>query len=281
MTAVPIDALLHEFKPDDYTVKMLQAIFKVVPYAPTLNHYRSMEEVVRTLNPNANPIAFGKVRIEAMGQDIQDVLWMGNLLDTGDKGYALFTGLKSAVNLVRGQGAAALETDDQQRNDAVLKALGIAYMAYNAFPGSVSERVEAFRTTPAGQALLMYYASIEVALPFADNAAVGTANVVDRLLQSAPAQVQKLTGMAAGKSLEGAVETLRSLAQPIQKVVDVAAQYTKPVAQTAQQYLPGALGGADKVAGLVANAADVMPVYRYLSIRLAAEGAAYRALKGL
>ncbi len=279
MAVLPIDALLNEFKPDDYTVKMLQAIFKVVPYSPALPQYRVMEDVVRTLDSTPNPIAFAKCRIEAAGQDIQDVLWMGNLLDTGDKGYALFTGLKSAVNLVRGQGSAALETDDQQRNDAVIKGLGIAYMAYNAFPGSVAERVEAFRNTPAGQALLMYYAAVEVALPFADNAAVSGANMVDRLFQGAPAQFQKLAGMAGGKSLDGAMETLKSMSQPIQKVVDVAVQYTKPVAQTAQQYLPGAMGGADKVAGVVANAADVMPVYRYLSIRLAAEGAAYRALK--
>jgi hypothetical protein len=38
------------------------------------------------------------------------------------------------------------------------------------------------------------------------------------------------------------------------------------------------MDGADKVAGVVASGADVLPVYRLLGARLAAEGAIIRAL---
>jgi hypothetical protein len=281
MSMVPVDAMLTEFKPDDYTVRLVQGIFKVVPYAPALPAYRVIEDAVKAIKPDANAIHFAKARQMSAQKDILDVLWMANLMDTGDKGYAMLTGLKTAVNLARGQGAAALETDTQQRNDAVLKAIGISYMAFNAFPGSIAEKAEAFRTTPAAQALTMYYAAIEVALPFADNLATAGGNFLETLFsKEGAAQASKLAAMAPGKSIDGAMSMLQSITGSMQKVVDHAAKYAKPVAQSAQQYLPGAMSGADKVAGVVANAADVMPVYRYLGGRLAAEASALRAIKG-
>lgn len=280
MSVVLVDQTLAEFKPEDYTVRLVNSVFKVVPYAPALPTYRTMDDVVVALGGAPNPPLAAKARAQAMQQDIQDVLWMSRLLDTGDKGYAVFTGLKSAFNLVRGQ-QNALETDDQQRNDAVLKAIGLAYLAYNAFPGSLAERAEAFRTAPAGQALVMYYAAIEVALPFADNAATAGGNLIGGWLQKdGAAQAQRLASMGGGKSMEEAYGMLQSMTQGIQRVVDHASQYAKPIAESAKQYAPGALGTADKVAGVVATAADMMPVYTWLGGRLAAEGAVYRAQRG-
>jgi hypothetical protein len=283
MPPKPLDAVLAEFKPDDYTARMLDAVFKVVPYSPPMPFYRVVDDAVRAMTPAGqpfNPVLGAKARQYANDQDLQDVLWMSRLLDTGDKGYALFTGLSSVVGLVRGQGSDALETDTQQRNDAVMKALGIGYMAYNAFPGSIAERAEAFRTTPAGQAMTLYFAAIEVALPFADNAAVSGGNFIQGLLaKDGPAASSKLASLAGGKSLEGAMGMVSSMAGGIQRVVDHASKYTKPIAETASKHMPGALNAADKAAGMVANMADIMPVYTYLGARLAVEGAVYRAMK--
>lgn len=279
MALPPVDAALAEFKPEDYTVRLVNGVFKVIPHSPTLTPYRALEDAVRTVHPQADAILFAKARQASVQQDVLDVLWMANLLDSGDKGYALFTGLKGAFNLVRGA-EGAMETDPQQRNDAVLKGLGIAYMAYNAFPGSLTERVEAFRTTPAGQALLMYYAAVEIALPFADNAVDIGGNFVQQLFAKEGAgQFSRLSSLAGGKSLEGAMGMFTAMTGGVQRVVDTASKYTKPVAEAAKQYAPGALSAGDKIAGAVATAADVMPVYRYLGGRLAAEGAAWRALK--
>lgn len=52
----------------------------------------------------------------------------------------------------------------------------------------------------------------------------------------------------------------------------------RPVADAAAPYVPGVMNASDKIAGVVAGAADVMPVYRLLGARLAAESAARRAL---
>jgi hypothetical protein len=280
MSLVPVDAALAEFKPDDYTPRLVSGIFSVVPYSPTVTPYRVVEDAVKALKPDANAADFAKARMASTDRDLQDVLWMARLLDTGDKGYALFTGLSSVWGMVRGKGADALETDTQQRNDAALKALGMAYMAYNAFPGSMAERADAFGKSAAGQALLTYYAAVEIALPFADNAAVAGGNFFQQLVaKDAAPQLARLSQMSAGHSLEGAMGMLNAISGGVQRVVTHAVKYTGPITQTAQKYVPGAMGAADKMAGVVANAADVLPVYTYLGARLAAEGAAFRALK--
>jgi hypothetical protein len=84
--------------------------------------------------------------------------------------------------------------------------------------------------------------------------------------------------MAGSHNIEGAQEMLATITGPLQRVVAHTSKYTKPVADAAAAYVPGLMSGADKVAGLVAGAADVMPVYRLLGARLAAESAARRAL---
>lgn len=281
MSLMPVDQALQQFHADDYTVRLVNAIFKVVPYSPVLPVYASIEDAARAINPGPNPMIWAKSReIAQRNQDIQDVLWMSRLIDTADKGIAMFSGLKSVFNVVRGNDN-ALETDTAQRNDAILKAVGMAYMAYNAFPGSMLDRAEAFRTTPSGQALTLYYAAIEVALPFADNLATAGGGFIEQMInKDGAAQAERLASMAGGKSIDGAMGMLQSMTGGIQRVVDHASKYAKPIAESAKQYAPGALGTADKVAGVVAGAADMFPVYTYLGGRLAAEGAVIRAMKG-
>lgn len=279
MPPVSLDAALAQFKPDDYTVRLVNAIFKVVPYSPELKPYRVMEDVVKASVQTPDAMMFAKARQQSMNQDVQDVVWMAGILDSADKGIAMFSGFKAAYNMLKGHEGAA-ETDPQQRNDAVLKAIGLSYMAYNAFPGTIAERAEAFRTSQAGQALLLYYASMEVALPFADNLATGGGNLIDSWVsKDATTQASRLASLGGGKDMGEAVGMLQQMTGGIQRVVDHASKYAKPIAESARQYAPGALGTADKVAGAVATAADLMPVYTYLGGRLAAEAAVYRAMR--
>jgi hypothetical protein len=275
-----VDQALQQFTPDALTCKLLRAVYGVVPYSPKFDQFLSVDDALRSVRPEAGGTDFVRARdMAANGPEVADILWMGRLMDTGDKGYAIATGVFSAINLFRGKGAASLDNDAQQRNDAALKALGIAYMAYKAYPGSLAEKADAFRASPAGQALAVYYAAIEIALPFADNAAMASGDFLSKLFdQEAAGQSSRLASMAGGQNLEGAHAMLQALTGQLQKVVDVAKGYVKPIADAASPYVPGLMGGADKVAGLVASAADVMPVYNLLSARLAAESAARRAL---
>lgn len=275
-----INAALSEFKASDYTPKMVEAIYKVLPYAPQYVHYSTLDDAVRALRPQASAAELERVRAMDGDQTLADVIWMAKLLDTGDSGYMIYTGVRSAVNFFFGDKSRGLETDDQQRNDAVLKALGIAYMIYKAYPGGLRDKAELFRTTASGQSLAMYYGSIEVALPFADNALVKGGNILEDFFSKDGAeQMSRLSSMAGdGHQVSEAQGMLASIAEPLKRVVDHASNYVQPVAESAREYLPSVVSGADKVAGVVASGADVMPVYRLLGARLAAEGAVIRAL---
>lgn len=177
------------------------------------------------------------------------------------------------------RGLAALETDTQQRNDAVVKALAIAYLAHRAFPGSLRERAQRFAATPAGQGLLVYYAAVEVGLPFADNALLAGGDMMKGLLGGrVEEQLTRLAGLAGGRSLGDTAGMLQQLSGWMQTAVDTAAPYIDTVARGASAYLPIGANAADKLAGLAANAADVMPSYRLLGARLAAEAAVLRAM---
>lgn len=277
----PVLARLAEFSPTDATPRLVNAVLTAVPGVEPLPHYAGLASAVAALGGGSEQMAGATAQLDDEG--IADILWMSALVDTGDRAVSVVTGFRSAFKLFTGRGQTdnlsdALETDTQQRNDAVLKALALAYMAWKGFDGSIPERVRAFTASPAGQACLAWYAAIEVALPFADNAAQGGGQLVDKLFSGgAPDQMKRMASLAPGKDLGGVGQALASLTAPISKAVDSVRPHLDKIVGSAQKNIPGAVDAGDKVAGILANAADVMPVYRYLGGRLAAEAAVIRA----
>ena len=275
-----VEQALAEFPADAITSKLLRSLYGTVPYSPAFEAWGSVDDAVRAVKPGASASDLQRARDIANNSDeIGDVLWMGRIMDTGDRGFAVVSGLFTAWKLFKGQGVEALETDPQQRNDAVLKALGIAYLVYKAYPGSLTEKARAFRESPTGQALAVYYGAVEVALPFADNAAQMGKDGLTGLLQSqGGAQAARLSELAQGKDLGKAREMLTEVTGQLQRVAGHTSAYIQPVTAAIGPYLPGAMGMADKAAGAIASAADVLPVYSLLAARLAAESAARRAV---
>ena len=144
---------------------MCRGIFKVVPFAPPLPHYGSLVETLQLLQPDAKRLALDKARELTREEPLQRALWMANALDTADSGISVFSGVKSAVAMYQareGERLDALETDQQQAADAVLKGLGLAFMAYHLFPGSLTEKADAFQKSETGKALMLYYAAVAV-----------------------------------------------------------------------------------------------------------------------
>ena len=277
-----VETVLADFPETAVTNKLLNALYSAIPgtdpFAPA-----NMDDAVKALDPNANPAIASAARVIADTTDeIGDILWMGNLMDAGDKGFAVVTGLMAAWKLFQGQGVESFENDPTQRNDAILKAVGLSYMIYKAYPGSLAERAAAFKSSPAGKTLAVYYGAIELALPFADNAAQMGASGFEQIIKSgSDAQAKRLADMAQGKDLGQAGEMLTAVTSQLGSVAETTSGYIKPMTQAIGPYLPsaGAVGqAADKAAGALATAADVLPVYRLLSARLAAESAARRAL---
>ena len=279
-----VDQALQEFKSEDYTVRICNAIFGTLPFAPQMPAYTNLDGAIKALYPGANPQQIARAHELADSDGIKSVLWVANAIDTGDSGIAVYSGLKSAFGFFFGGGtkADALETDPQQGTDAGLKLLGLAYMIHKAFPGSLAEKVQLFQTAPAGQALSIYYGSIEVALPFADNLVQGGGDFLQRLMGKyggdATSKLSAALGAGAAQEAQGMMGTLMG---PIQGVVTQVAPYAKTIADSAKQYVPGFMTAADKVAGVVATGADALPVYKYLGARLAAEACVLLASRGL
>ncbi len=275
-------ARLAEFAPADATPRLVNAVLSALPGIEPLPPYPALPSVVAALGGTAADMPLATAKLD--DPDTADLLWMSSLVDTGDKGYAVVSGVSTALKFFFGKAekrADALDTDDQQRNDAVLKAFALAYLAWKSSDGPIAGRAATFAAMPAGRALLAWYAAVEVALPFADNAVTGGGKVVDDLFDKyGAAQFARLSALAGGRDLGGVQGALGALTGPIRTAVEGAWPHVGRVADAAGQYLPGALNVGDKLAGLVATGADVMPVYRYLGGRLAAESVVHRARAG-
>jgi hypothetical protein len=276
----PIDEALSQYKADDYTVKLCNVIFGAIPLAPRQASYNNLEEAVRTLYPAATPQVAQRAYQLAGGDGVSSALWMAGALDTGDTGIAIYSGVKSAIGYFFGDKKQAFETDTQQGVDSAVKFLGISYLIAKLFPGSVGERVSAYHTCPAGQAMSFYFAAIDVALPFADNLVSGGTDFVKKLLDKYGSSAADKLGAAGPTAAADAQGATSALLGPVEGIVSQVGPHAKTIALTIQKYLPTAANATDKVAGAVATAADALPVYRYLGARIAAEACVLQASRG-
>ena len=185
----------------------------------------------------------------------------------------------TAFRLFQGKGSDALENDTQQAVDAVLKGLAMSFVLYKLFPGSMGEKVTAFRATATGQAFVFYYAAIEVGLPFADNALLGGGSFVKGLFDKfGPDQQAKLGAVAGAEEAAAAMGTMQQLMGPIETMAGMAKEHLGGIASAAAGFMATALNVGDKVAGVAATGADFLQVYRFLGARLVAEAALRQAL---
>ncbi|MBL8019525.1 MAG: hypothetical protein JNM27_07675 [Leptospirales bacterium] len=275
-----VNEILSQFKQDDYSVKICSNLFSVVPFAPPFQFYNSMDGAASRLG---NAGALAQANQIAGTEDVQKAVWVADALDTSDKLIAGYAGVKNLLSLFSDTPKArTFESDPQQATDAALKALGLAYMIYRLFPGSVTEKAKHFLEVPAGQEVGLYFAVAEVTLPFADNVAEGGAGLVQKLVSKHKGDIEsKFASFAGGDQVKNAVSMLESLVKPLDEYVSKAKQYANPVADKIKQYLPSAMNLADSATGVMATGVDLMPIWSFLGGRLAAEACVYRASKGL
>ncbi len=267
-----IESVLAGFSEDDATVRLLWALFGAIPGAPPVSFYRSLDEARMLAFPELDDAALERARALAASPDVTRALDVADAIDTGDVGITVLTGVRSALTFFFGDRSKALETDAQQGADAALKAVAIAWMINTLVPGSVPDKIKRLRALPSGEALLTYYAAIELALPFADDAVSGTGSLLSRLLDRYAATNQGRLDGAAGAGAEAAAHgVLGAMVGPVDNLVRSLSAHTQQIAAAARQWLPPAVATAGTVAGAVATAADAMPVYRLLGARLAAE----------
>ncbi|MEQ8351685.1 MAG: hypothetical protein RH862_09385 [Leptospiraceae bacterium] len=274
--------MLSDYSQDDFTVKLLSSLDKIVPGSPGFKFYNNFEDGVKAYVPDASPEVIEKARALAESEEMQDALKVMGYIDTSDKVIAGYAGIKNVLSLFGGGGGAkkrTFESDPQQALDAGVKALAIAYAVYKLIPGGVSEKVSQFKELDAGKEMAIYFASIEVALPFLDNAVEGGAGLIQKLMNSNSGITDKFGSLAGGGAAQ-ATEMLNSLAGPLDSYIGVAKDHAGTIADKVKSYLPAAANVADSATGAVATGADLLPVWTFLGARLVTEVAARRAAEG-
>jgi hypothetical protein len=240
----------------DVTVRVVEGVLGFVPFAPGWTH--------RDPREGLDPRVVERAEALAAAAEPQAALRAFNLLDKADSGIAIFSGLRAGVKAARGE-EGALEMDPQQAADAGVKALGVSYAAWKIHGGDPRKLLE----SQAGQALLAWYVVCDLVLPFADNAASGGAELAGRLFDQHAADATALAAVAPDAA--EAVGALASLRSTIGGWAAQAATLAKPVGAWLGERLPGWLGTADKVTGVVATGVDALGAYRYLGGALVAE----------
>ena len=282
--AKSVDETLGEFSEGDLSVKIVNGIFGVVPFAPGFDFYNSLEAGVRRHDPSAGPEVIEKAREIAAGEDAAKALWVFGALDTADAGLGVYTGIKNVLSLFGGSSGPAkrtFEADPQQATDAALKATGLAYVIYRLFPGSVAEKVTAFKDLKAGQEAAIYFAVGEVALPFTDNVLEGGGNLINRILDARQTDMAaKFSQFAGAESLTQATEVVGQLSGQLNGYLEQAGQHVNPIMDKVKSYIPTAMNVGDSVTGAAATGMDMLPIWKFLGGRLVAEACAYRAVNG-
>lgn len=271
MTTRTIEGMLGAYNESDATVRLVWAIFGAIPGAPSLSYYSSLEEAQMLLVPGMDEAGLAEARALAQTAEMTRVLDVIDAIDTGDVGLSVFTGIRSALTFFFGDKTKALNTDAQQGTDAALKAVVIAWLVHTLFPGPVSEKVARVRALPAGQALLTWYAAVELGLPFADDALLASGSLLTRLLDKYGGAAGKIEQIAGAGAFSEARATLEGLLTPLNDVTRTVAGHTRSIAETARTFLPPVIATAGTIAGAAATAADALPVYRFLGARLVAE----------
>ncbi len=277
-----IDAALVEFKESDATVKVTSMLFSVFPFTPQFEYYFSLNGAVRRVARREDAELFARAKTLANSEDVLKALKVASVVDKADAGLGIYTGLKNAYDAAKNKDRKrTFEADPQQAADAALKAVALAYMIAALYPGSVTEKVKLFLETPAGQEIAVYYAGIEIALPFTDNLIESSGNWMGGLLDAAGNQEGRFQEFAGSGPAEQAKQILSSLREHIDSVLLKVKPYLDPLREKVSAIAPTALNIADSTTGAVATALDVLPAWRFLGARLAAEACVIRAMKGV
>jgi hypothetical protein len=273
---------LAQVREEDYTVKVCRALFTAAPGGPPFVVYQDLAGALRRLDATSSGDALARTEELAAQPDAERALWVADALDRADMGLAAFAGLKNVFSLFtgsRGPRARTFESDSEQAADAAVKLLGVSYMAFKLFPGAPADCASRLVSLPAGRETLLYYAAVEVGLPFADNLLQGGASVFSRLAGLASGEGATRFGKVMGAEAAGqSARVLQSLRRPVEEYLDVAKGYLDPVTQSLRGFVPSALGAADSVTGVAAGALDALPIWRFLGARLSAEACGLRAL---
>ncbi|MBL8618785.1 MAG: hypothetical protein JNM72_24450, partial [Deltaproteobacteria bacterium] len=282
-----LDERLARLPAGDPTVVATNALLRALPPAEPVRPQASLAAVFHELVPHAHPSVLEAACLRAGADDSQKALWVLTGLDAGDGVLSVFSSLRSGLALYMNRkrgGAPPPGWTTHQRADAVLKVLAVAHLLDRLHPGE-ADPVRSLAALPSGRALLSYVAAAEIGLPFLDESLAargpqGKAVLAGHLLPTElAAQREKLAALIGQPAADRAVTHLDRLVPLIDNLVVACAERLDPLARTAEEKLPGAGMIGDTAGDIVAMAADVLPVYRFLGLRWVAEAAIFSAAR--
>ncbi len=272
-----LQAELAGFPPTAVTARLLEGLFKVLPGGPPLPPYDSIETAAAAVVGRVPDDVLARALILADHRGTDEALFAARSIDTGDTGLSIVSGVRSALSLFLGADRVQAGIAQQQRTDAALKALALAYLLTRLLPIDPNARVELVRSVPAGQEMLLYYGAIEVALPFSDAVQAAGGTFVRDLVQShSRAMAQRLLGVVGRQGVADAEEMLAHLTGVLDEAALHCSPHTDALAAQVRSLMPAAVQSGS-LTDIVATGADALPCYRYLCARLAAEACLARA----
>lgn len=245
---VSVDEALHIFRPEVLSVRLVSAVLAQVPGAPAYVHYGSVADAVRAVNASATPEQIAAAEARAQEGPSSRLVWMGRQIDATDRARPFL-----------------FEGEDErgpQADDAVLKALALGWFAARC------GGVEAFTQLGAGQAMITWWASVELVLP------LRTTEIEPMLAQRGVAQLSRLAALVGEQELTEVRPMTLALLPSLQRAAQLCSEHVEALVRASAPFVPGLLASPDGADEAVASRADRMPVFKLLSARLAAERAA-------
>ncbi len=274
----PIDETLSEFKENDTTVKIARFIFDNLPVTPEFLFYTNLREAARRYNFDySNEREEKIINIAKYDENLHKIIKTGKAIDKIDAGLGIFTGLQNTYQKIKKTNQRTFESDPQQAIDAATKAIALGYMIHLSFD---ENKIQNFLKLHSGIEILSYFLTIELALPFTDNFLEEGGKALYKLIQQNERQIEsKFSSFAGETSFLEAKTILERLENQIQSLSSTISQSLKPFEETLSNKLPSILNIMDSVAGGISTSLDILPFWKFLSARLAAESAIYKSIK--
>ncbi|MBX2799391.1 MAG: hypothetical protein KTR31_17075 [Myxococcales bacterium] len=264
-----VEAELASFQPSSVTVRVLSAILGALPAGGATPWYGTVREAAEAATGGVPDAIVRRAEVLLDAPHVGQALDAAAAIDAGDRGLSVVGNIRAALSLVSGRRAAVL--DSQQRADAALKALALAYLITKMLPeGAGSEdRLALLKTIPAGTQLIQIYAAIEVALPFGERVAAAHGRFVAELVEAHEGgAVTRFLSVVGRVGVEDAKATLAELVALLDEAALAVLPHAQSLASRLVAVLPGSSGVAPQVA---ASGVDALPAYRWLCARLAVE----------
>ncbi|MFN3604557.1 MAG: hypothetical protein ACK4UJ_07585 [Leptonema sp. (in: bacteria)] len=274
----PVDQTLSEFKETDVSVKLLKFLFDNIPFTPEFYYYMDLKRAIKRYREEFTEEFYQEVRkIAKFNENIQKILKTAKAMDKIDSGLGIFTGLKNGYEIfTKKQKGRTYEADPQQAMDAGIKAVALGYMISLT---SKDDPIKTFLEIKAGQELLYYFITVELALPFTDNLIESGSEFLYKLLQEKEKEISsRFISFTDKNSYQEARSILSTFSDKIDQMVLIINQNIKRLEDSFSNQLPRIMNITDSTTGGIATVLDLMPIWKLLGARVAAEICVYKAL---